>query len=68
MLRISHNHVSMSLIHKDSLFFSWFVLIDLLNHVIDTDTSHLFEGGPDPYGHKPANSYVIATTVRKDAQ
>lgn len=51
-----------------NVFFSWLVFVDMLDHVIDTGTSHLFDGDPNVYSHKPINSSAIATTVRKDEQ
>ena len=44
---VSHNPIAMSLVHIGNIFFSGFVLIYILNHVIDTGTSHLFDGDPN---------------------
>ena len=44
---VSHNPIAMSLVNIGNIFFSGFVLIYILNHVIDTGTSHLFDGDPN---------------------
>ena len=65
---VSHNPIAMSLVHIGNIFFRGFVLIYILKHVIDTGTSHLFDGDPNVHGHKSINGSVIATTVSKDEQ